>query len=94
MFPPQMCPPPPQSILSMADFKKWLMKYDADLDGRISMEELREAIRASGAWFSTAKAKRMMKSVDKNSDGFIDENEINMLVAFALKQIGLKVFPK
>ncbi|KAG6434789.1 hypothetical protein SASPL_106432 [Salvia splendens] len=89
-----MFPPQPQRILSMADFKKWLMKYDADLDGRISMEELQEAIRASGAWFCAAKAKRMMKSADKHSDGFIDENGISMLVAFALKQIGLKVFPK
>ncbi|KAL1546975.1 hypothetical protein AAHA92_23502 [Salvia divinorum] len=87
-----MFAPQPQRNLSMGEFKKWLMKFDADLDGRISVEELREAIRASGAWFSTAKAKRMMKSADKNSNGFIDENEISMLVAFALQQMGLKVF--
>ena len=82
----------PKGNLSMEDFNKWLMRYDADLDGRISVEELREAIRASGAWFSTAKAKRMMKAADKNSDGFLDEKEISMLVSFALKQMGFKVF--
>ncbi|KAH6782342.1 hypothetical protein C2S52_000805 [Perilla frutescens var. hirtella] len=77
--------------VSMEEFKKWLKKFDDDRDGRINMEELREAIRATGGWFSQAKAGRILKSVDTNSDGFIDEDEISKLVVFAEKQFGLRI---
>ncbi|KAL1540434.1 hypothetical protein AAHA92_24789 [Salvia divinorum] len=77
--------------LTMEEFKKWLKKFDEDGDGRISVEELREAIHATGGWFCKRKAKRVLKAVDTNSDGFIDESEMPKLVLFAQKQFGLRV---
>lgn len=77
--------------LTMEEFKKWLKKFDEDGDGRISAEELREAIHTTGGWFCKWKAKRVLKAVDTNSDGFIDESEMPKLVLFAQKQFGLRV---
>ncbi|KAH6782343.1 hypothetical protein C2S51_007636 [Perilla frutescens var. frutescens] len=77
--------------VSMEEFKKWLKKFDIDGDGRISVEELREAIHATGGWFCRWKAKRVLKAVDTNSDGFIDDSEMCKLVVFAQKQFGLRV---
>lgn len=77
--------------LTPEEFKKWLKKFDANGDGRISAEELREAIRAKGCWFAKAKANRVLNAVDTNSNGFIDDNEINKLVVFAARQLGFKI---
>ncbi|KAH6759536.1 hypothetical protein C2S52_022944 [Perilla frutescens var. hirtella] len=81
-----------QNQISIEEFKKWLKKFDADRDGRISVEELRTAIRASGGWwFCTRKAKRGVKMADKNLNGVVDDYEINNLVEFAHKYLGLRV---
>ncbi|KAG6438139.1 hypothetical protein SASPL_103076 [Salvia splendens] len=77
--------------VTMDEFKRWLKKFDDNGDGQISVEELREAIRATGGWFSTAKASRIFKSVDTKSKGFIDDSQIPMLQLFAQKQFGLKI---
>lgn len=78
--------------VSVEEFKKWLLQnFDADGDGRISVEELRDAIRYSGGWFSSWRAKRVVKAVDSNSNGFIDDSEMPKLVIFAQKQFGLRV---
>ncbi|KAI3465363.1 hypothetical protein Pfo_022026 [Paulownia fortunei] len=77
--------------MSVEEFKKWLMKFDANGDGRISVKELREAIRANGGWFSKWKAKRGMKIADKNLNGVIDDYEISNLVEFAQKYLGRKI---
>lgn len=80
-------------MMSMEEFKKWLKKFDANGDGRINKEELREAIRArgGGCFVSNAKAKRVLESVDTNCNGFIDENEMNNLLVFAIKQLGFQI---
>lgn len=78
--------------VTMEEFKKWLLRnFDENGDGRISVEELRDAIRYSGGWFSSWRAKRVLKAVDSNSNGFIDDSEMSKLVIFAQKQFGLKV---
>lgn len=77
--------------ITMDEFKRWLKKFDDNGDGRISVEELREAIRATRGWFSTAKAGRVFKSVDTSHKGFIDDNQIPMLQVFAQKQFGFKI---
>lgn len=77
--------------MSLDQFKQWLKKFDSDKDGRISVEELSRAIRTHGGWFSRRKGKEALGSADVNGDGFIEEDEVEELVEFARKQLGLKV---
>ncbi|KAL2538003.1 calcium-binding protein CML39-like [Forsythia ovata] len=74
--------------MSFVEFKNWLMEFDRDKDGRISQDELREAVRAKGRWFSTRKSKHGVKMADTNFNGVIDDDEIRSLVDFARKQLG------
>ncbi|KAI3513115.1 hypothetical protein L1887_20441 [Cichorium endivia] len=72
--------------LTLEEFKAWLMTFDEDKDGRISSEELRQAIRLTGGGcFTTFKAWRGMKFADANHSGYVDYNEIQNLVEFADK---------
>ncbi|KAK4429004.1 hypothetical protein Salat_1200400 [Sesamum alatum] len=89
--PPHRGPSDGKVEVSEQEFKKWLKKFDVDGDGRISAEELREAIRAKGGWFSKWKAKRGVKTADKDRNGVIDDDEIGNLVEFAKKHLGLRV---
>ncbi|CAI9115744.1 OLC1v1016734C1 [Oldenlandia corymbosa var. corymbosa] len=73
------------------EFKKWLKKFDADNDGMISQEELRQAARAMGCWFTKMKAKAGLKSADKNDNGHIDDDEIINLKDFVLKHFGINI---
>ncbi|KAK2995622.1 hypothetical protein RJ640_020258 [Escallonia rubra] len=77
--------------MTIEEFKQWLKRFDADADGLISKDELRDVIRASGGWFSSWKAKRGVESADTNRNGFVDESEINILVHFALKELGVRI---
>lgn len=77
--------------MTMEEFKCWMRKFDSDRDGKISREELREAIRVSGGWFSGWKSSRAIRSADSNGNGNIDDDEINGLVEFAQKHLGIKV---
>lgn len=77
--------------ISLEELKKWLKKFDRDGDGRISVKELQEAIHATGGWLCYWKAKRIVKAVDANSNGYIDDDEISKLVVFAQKQFGFRV---
>ncbi|EYU25416.1 hypothetical protein ABFS82_03G044600 [Erythranthe guttata] len=79
--------------ISVEEFKLWLKKFDTDKDGRISVEELRRAVRANGGWFSKSKAKRGVKLADKNFNGTIDDHEISNLMEFAEKHLGLRIIP-
>lgn len=79
--------------ISLEEFKKWLKRFDKDGDNRISVEELRTAIKASGGWwFCTRKAKRGVKMADKvYVNGVIDDCEISYLVEFAKKYLGIRI---
>ncbi|XVF36258.1 hypothetical protein REPUB_Repub19eG0042500 [Reevesia pubescens] len=78
-------------IMTIEEFKMWLKKFDADKDGRISKQELRNAIYETGGRFGGWKSKRGMRAADVDGSGFIDENKINNLVEFADKYLGLKI---
>ncbi|KAI3439712.1 uncharacterized protein J3R85_004561 [Psidium guajava] len=78
-------------VMTLEEFKRWLKKYDADADGRISKEELQDIIRITGGWFSRWRSRQAVSCVDANGDGFIDDNEISNLLEFAKKQLGVTV---
>lgn len=78
----------------MEEFKNWLMRFDADGDGRISKDELRKAIRSTGLRFSWWKSTRGLQHADSNDNGFIDDEEIENLVSFAQRKLGLKIAAK
>lgn len=85
---------PSQSMneeISMEDFKRWLKSFDANKDGRISKAELREAIRSRGGWFTTWKSGRGLRQADTNRNGYIDDGEIENLIIFAQKNMGMKI---
>ncbi|XP_025882674.1 polcalcin Phl p 7 isoform X1 [Oryza sativa Japonica Group] len=82
---------PSSREMTVDDFKNWLKQFDTDNDGRISRGELREAIRRRGGWFSGLKAGRAVRHADRDNSGFVDESEIENLVAFAQKTLGMKV---
>lgn len=78
--------------MSLQEFKKWLKRFDFDKDGKISKEELCEAVRIYGnGWFSKIKSSHGMKIADSNGDGFIDEKEFKNLVDFAQRNLGVRV---
>ncbi|CAN4115097.1 unnamed protein product [Withania somnifera] len=80
--------------MSLQEFKKWLKIFDLDKDGKISKEELREAVRANGGgWFSRLKGSHGKKIADTNGDGFgfIDEKEFENLVEFAHRNLGVRI---
>lgn len=78
--------------MTLAEFKRWLKKFDANKDGKISKEDLREAIRSTNeGWFCRIKSHRGIKSADANGDGCIDDDEIVNLAEFALKHLGIRI---
>ncbi|XP_026658309.2 calmodulin-1-like [Phoenix dactylifera] len=79
--------------MTVEDFKEWLKNFDKDKDGRISRDELRDAIRSKGGRFTTWKSSRGIRHADSNRNGFIDDAEIDNLVAFAQKHLGMKIVP-
>ncbi|GJZ48596.1 RNA-directed DNA polymerase, eukaryota [Tanacetum coccineum] len=62
----------PSRSMTVDEFKAWLCAYDDNHDGRISQEELKEALHGLRIWFGRWKAKTAMKSVDSNRSGTID----------------------
>ncbi|GMI96738.1 hypothetical protein HRI_003343100 [Hibiscus trionum] len=78
--------------MTIDEFKRWLKKFDGDKDGRISRDELADAIReTSGGWFARRKSKRIIRSTDGNGNGFIDDNEIKNLAEFAEKHLNVRI---
>ncbi|KAJ6954965.1 hypothetical protein NC652_006415 [Populus alba x Populus x berolinensis] len=73
--------------MTMAQFRIWVKTLDADKDGKISKDELADAVRGNGGWFAGWKGKRGVKAADANGNGVIDDSEIDMLAAFAQKHL-------
>lgn len=77
--------------MTMVEFKRWLKKFDDNKDGRISKDELQDAVYANGGWFSKWKSARGLRSADDDQNGFIEDNEMNNLVEFAEKHLGITI---
>ncbi|GMI89713.1 hypothetical protein HRI_002640600 [Hibiscus trionum] len=76
-------------VMTIDEFKRWLKKFDEDKDGKISRDELADAVRVSGGWFARRKSKYGIRSVDGNGNGFVDDNEIKNLADFAEKHLNV-----
>ncbi|KAJ9567562.1 LOW QUALITY PROTEIN: hypothetical protein OSB04_003528, partial [Centaurea solstitialis] len=68
--------------LTVNEFKRWLMKFDTDKDGRISRKELRQGYRMMV--FQVERHRR-----NQNGNGFVDGCEIENLIQFAEKELGI-----
>ncbi|KAI4321520.1 hypothetical protein MLD38_034890 [Melastoma candidum] len=77
--------------MTAEEFKRWLKKFDSDRDGKISREELQDAVRFTGGWFSTWKHRRAVNDADADGNGFIDDVEMNNLLEFAQRTLGMKI---
>ncbi|KAK1407532.1 hypothetical protein QVD17_39149 [Tagetes erecta] len=73
----------------MKQFIAFVTTLDTNNDGCISYEELTQAIRNNGGWFARWKANRALKGADDDRNGFVDQNEIPNLVAFAEKELNV-----
>ncbi|WRX08480.1 EF-hand domain - like 4 [Theobroma cacao] len=77
----------------MDEFKAWLRHFDADNDGRINQEELKEALHSLRVWFGWWKARQAMKEADSNHDGQIENGkEIEKLVNYAQQRLHMKIY--
>ncbi|KAJ0450453.1 putative EF-hand domain-containing protein [Helianthus annuus] len=83
----------PNRTMTVDEFKAWLRTYDDNHDGRISQEELKEALHGLRIWFGRWKTEKAMKSVDTNRSGTIDSaSEMEKLVKFAQKHLHMKIY--
>ncbi|KAF6144012.1 hypothetical protein GIB67_017620 [Kingdonia uniflora] len=82
---------PPNYEMSVDEFKAWLSKFDADGDGSISRDELRQALRSLHTWFGWWKTRQVMKDVDTNNNGRIDNKELEKLVNSAQQHLNMKI---
>ncbi|KAJ6675804.1 CALCIUM BINDING PROTEIN [Salix viminalis] len=78
--------------MRMEEFKEWVLRdVDADQDGKISKDELAEAVGRRGEWFAGLKARKGMRSADSNRNGVLDDIEITNLAEFAQKHLGIMI---
>ncbi|KAG5621246.1 hypothetical protein H5410_006464 [Solanum commersonii] len=61
----------------MKEVEKVFQKFDTNGDGKISLSELDEVLKALGTKTTPDEAKRMMLEVDTDGDGFIDLEEFS-----------------
>lgn len=79
------------SEVTAEEFKEWLRSFDTDRDGRISREELRQAMRSIHVRFSRWQSRCGLRYADGDGDGFIGDDEIDSLIHFAQHHLGLKI---
>lgn len=68
-----------------AQLRNIFKRFDANGDGRLSREELRNAFKSLGSWAPCALAILAVLRADRNRDGQINDEEFDILVKFALK---------
>ncbi|KAL3351598.1 hypothetical protein AABB24_019931, partial [Solanum stoloniferum] len=71
--------------LSEDKLKCLLKKYDKSGDGKLNKQELKVAFKDLGLWFCGLRAYQAMHHADKNNDGLIVNDEMDVLVEFATK---------
>jgi len=82
----------PQGEPTVEEFRAWLAQFDADRDGRISREELQQALRSLNVWFAWWKARGGVRAADANGDGAVaGDDEAARLFAFAQRHLHAKI---
>ena len=77
---------------TVEEFRAWLAQFDADRDGRISREELQQALRSLNVWFAWWKARGGVRAADANGDGGVaGDDEVARLFAFAQRHLHAKI---
>ncbi|XVE70062.1 hypothetical protein DITRI_Ditri10aG0041600 [Diplodiscus trichospermus] len=61
-------------------------RYDADKDGRLNKQELKEAFASLGSRAPGLRASLALHHADTNGDGYISEAEFEKLVKYTLKR--------
>ncbi|KAI8542171.1 hypothetical protein RHMOL_Rhmol08G0118000 [Rhododendron molle] len=83
----------PSEEMTVDEFKAWLRQFDEDHDGRISREELKEALQSLRIWFRWWKARQVMKEADSDHTVHVDDaKEIAKLVSYAQKHLHMKIY--
>ncbi|WVZ81994.1 hypothetical protein U9M48_029311 [Paspalum notatum var. saurae] len=82
----------PQGEVTVEEFRAWLAQFDTNRDGRISKEELQNALRSLDVWFAWWKARRGVRAADANRDGRVDgDDEVGRLFAYAQRNLHVKI---
>ena len=82
----------PQGEPTVEEFRAWLAQFDADRDGRISREELQQALRSLNVWFAWWKARGGVRAADGDGDGAVaGDDEVARLFAFAQRHLHVKI---
>ena len=61
-------------------------RYDADKDGRLSKQELKDAFASMGSRWPGVRTFLALQHADTNGDGYITEAEFGKLVKYTLKR--------
>ncbi|GFY86867.1 hypothetical protein Acr_05g0005060 [Actinidia rufa] len=78
----------PKSVnvpLAEDQLKAIFKKHDKNGDGRLCWKEMRGAFKELGAYIPELRAWLALRNADANGDGFINEEEMNGLVKYAVQ---------
>ncbi|KAG6608482.1 Polcalcin Syr v 3, partial [Cucurbita argyrosperma subsp. sororia] len=75
-----------RSKLSREQLSVIFRNHDGDGDGRLSPSELTEAFRYIGSFMPSYRAGKALSHADSNNDGFINEEEFELLINYAEKR--------
>ena len=65
--------------------RRVFMKFDLNNDNRLSKEELRRAFEYLGSIIPSFQAQRALYNADANGDGYVNEEEMDELVKYAVR---------
>ena len=66
--------------------KNLFKSSDANRDGRLSRQELKNAFASLGSFAPGWRAFRALRRADKNRDGYVDDDELDYVVKYAAKR--------